>query len=431
MNVRFDDDAQPTPPVPPAAPEVPARAMSSAPSGGSAPGVEIPRPVRHPARPHRLPERIPASAAWRPGDPVGERKFVELGSLFLEAGGQLPNVTLAYETWGELNEDASNAVLILHALTGDSHVIGEPGEGHLTGGWWNDLVGPGKAIDTDKYFVVAPNVLGGCQGSTGPASPSPSGEPWGSRFPYLTTRDQVAAEAELADRLGIYRWHSVVGGSAGGHRVLEWAAGYPDRVASVIALATSAQTNGDQIAWAHPQILAIQADPKYRGGDYYDADDNDGPHVGLGIARQIAHATYRSSIEFDERFGRLPQGGEEPIGGQGRFAVQSYLDYHGGKLARRFDANTYVILTHTMLTHDLGRNRGGVDAALAAITAKVLSVGVSTDRLFPTWQARAIAEGTGGTYVEVNSAYGHDGFLIEFDQLDPIVRDFLSGLDEQ
>lgn len=440
MNFRFDDEARPTTPVrshgvmpvspaglgsPPAPAATPAPGDASA-DRGRAPAPAGPRPVRHPARPHRLPERIPASAAWQPGAPAGNRQFIDLGSLYLEAGGQLPAVTMAYETWGELNADASNAVLILHALTGDSHVLGEAGEGHLSAGWWGDLVGPGKAIDTDKYFVVAPNVLGGCQGTTGPASPSPNGSPWGSRFPFLTTRDQVAAEAELADRLGIFRWHAVVGGSVGGHRALEWAAGYPSRVGAVLAIATAAQTSGDQIAWAHPQILAIQGDPKYRGGDYYDAEDNDGPHVGLGIARQIAHTTYRSAVEFDERFGRLPQGGEEPIGGQGRFAVQSYLDHHGGKLARRFDANSYVILTHTMLTHDLGRNRGGVEAALAGISARVLSIGVDSDRLFPAEHAQAIAEGAGGEYVELTSAYGHDGFLIEFDQLDPIVRGFLN-----
>src|SRR5690625_4544749 len=361
MNFRFDDEARPTTPVrshgvmpfspaelgsPPAPAAPPAPGDASA-DRGRAPAPAGPRPVRHPARPHRLPERIPASAAWQPGAPAGNRQFIDLGSLYLEAGGQLPAVTMAYETWGELNADASNAVLILHALTGDSHVRGDAGEGHLSGGWWDGLVGPGKAIDTDKYFVVAPNVLGGCQGTTGPASASPNGSPWGSRFPYVTVRDQVAAEAELADRLGIYRWQAVVGGSVGGHRALEWAAGYPDRVEALIAVATAAQTSGDQIAWAHPQILAIRGDPKFRGGDYYDAEDNDGPHVGLAIARQIAHTTYRSALEFDERFGRLPQGGEEPSGEIGRFAVQSYLDHHGGKLARRFDANSYVILTHT------------------------------------------------------------------------------------
>lgn len=412
MNFRFDDEAL-TAPI--RNPDL----MPVSPAG--------PRPVRHPARPRQLPERIPASAAWHPGLPAGNREFVELGSLYLEAGGQLPGVRMAYETWGTLNADASNAVLILHALTGDSHVIGEAGEGHLSAGWWEEMVGPGKAIDTEKYFVVAPNALGGCQGSTGPASPAPNGTPWGSRFPYLTARDQVSAEVELADRLGIYRWHAVIGASMGGHRALEWAAGYPDRVGALVAIATAAQTSGDQIAWAHPQILAIQSDPKFRGGDYYDAADNDGPHVGLSIARQIAHTTYRSALEFDERFGRLPQGGEEPIGGQGRFAVQSYLDHHGGKLARRFDANSYIILTHTMLTHDLGRNRGGVDAALAGITARVLAVGVDSDRLFPLEQSRVLAEATGGELATLESAYGHDGFLIEFDQLAPIVGNFLDA----
>ncbi|MPV48419.1 MULTISPECIES: homoserine O-acetyltransferase [unclassified Pseudactinotalea] len=358
--------------------------------------------------------------------PAGMRRFMDLGPLHLEAGGRLPAVRMAYQTWGELNAEGSNAVLILHALTGDSHVAGESMAGHPSDGWWGGIVGPGLAIDTDEYFVVAPNVLGGCQGSTGPSSPAPNGTPWGSRFPYLTTRDQVAAEADLADRLGIGTWALVVGGSMGGHRALEWAAGHPSRVAAVAAIATCAQTSGDQIAWAHPQLAAIQADPNFRGGDYYDAADNEGPHVGLTIARQIAHTTYRSALELDERFGRLPQGGEEPLGGGGRFAVQSYLDHHGGKLARRFDANSYLVLTHTMLTHDLGRDRGGVEAALAGITARVLAIGVDSDRLFPVSQSRRIAEGAGGSYREISSAYGHDGFLIESDQLGAILTEFLA-----
>ncbi len=401
------------------------RSAASVPSAPAAPS-QRPRPVRLPSRPRRLSPVVPATAAWREGMPTGMRKFMDLGPLHLEAGGRLPAVRMAYQSWGELNADGSNAVLVLHALTGDSHVAGEAGEGHLAAGWWDGIVGPGKALDTDRYFVIAPNVLGGCQGSTGPASPAPNGTPWGSRFPYITTRDQVAAEVELADRLGIGSWALVIGGSMGGHRALEWAAGHPGRVEAVAAIATCAQTSGDQIAWAHPQLAAIEADPNFRGGDYYDAPDNEGPHVGLTIARQIAHTTYRSALELDERFGRLPQGGEEPLGGGGRFAVQSYLDYHGGKLARRFDANSYLVLTHTMLTHDLGRDRGGVEAALAGITARVLAIGVDSDRLFPVAQSHRIAEGTGGTYREIRSAYGHDGFLIESDQLGAIITEFLA-----
>ena len=369
---------------------------------------------------------VPASAAWREGEAVGNRQFAHLGPLHLEAGGRLPSVTLAYETWGELNERADNGVLVLHALTGDSHVTGDAGNGQPTAGWWTEMVGPGKPIDTDRYYVVAPNVLGGCQGSTGPSSAAPDGTPWGSRFPYVTVRDQVRAEVELADQLGVGTWALVIGASMGGHRALEWAAGYPERVSRLAAIATTAQTSGDQIAWAHSQIGAIRADTRYRGGDYYGAADNDGPHLGLGIARQIAHTTYRSAPELDERFGRLPQGGEEPLGGGGRFAVQSYLDHHAGKLARRFDANSYVVLTESMLTHDLGRDRGGVASALATVTAKTLAVAVDSDRLFlPEQSARIAVSVPDGQLRTIRSAYGHDGFLIEFDQLGPMVAEFL------
>ena len=370
---------------------------------------------------------IRASSAWVDGDDPGRRQFAHFGALNLEAGGRLPAVTVAYETWGTLSPGGDNAVLVLHALTGDSHVTGPAGPGHLTAGWWDSLVGPGAPIDTDRYFVVAPNVLGGCQGSTGPASTAPDGRPWGGRFPQITVRDQVAVEVALTDALGIDSWALVVGASLGGLRVLEWAASAPDRVRGIAAIATAAQTSGDQIASFHTQLGAIYADPRFAGGDYYDAADGEGPHVGLGIARQIAHASYRSARELDERFGRIPQGAEDPLGG-GRFAVQSYLDHHGDKLARRFDANTYVVLTRTMVTHDVGRDRGGVEATLAAITARALIVAVDTDRLFPPSQSHRIAAGIprAGAVRMVRSEYGHDGFLIESDQLGAMVAEFLA-----
>ncbi len=370
---------------------------------------------------------VPASAAWREGDPVGHRQFAPIGPLELEGGGRLPAVTLAYETWGTPAADGSNAVLVLHALTGDSHVTGPAGEGHPTAGWWSSLVGPGAPIDTDRWFVVAPNVLGGCQGSTGPSSTAPDGRPWGSRFPILTVRDQVAAEVALADHLGITRWALVVGGSMGGHRVLEWAASVPSRVGALAVVASTAQTSGDQIASFHTQVGAVQADSCFHDGDYYDEPDGFGPHVGLGIARQIAHQTYRSALELDERFGRVPQGEEEPLAG-GRFAVQSYLDHHGDKLTRRFDANTYVVLNRSMITHDLGRDRGGVEAALASITARALVVAVDSDRLFLPEQSERIARGipSAGHVRYVHSPYGHDGFLIEEQQVGALVADFLA-----
>ncbi len=371
----------------------------------------------------------PASGAWREGDPPGRRRFADLGALDLVNGDRLPDVRLAYETWGQLNAARDNAVLVLHALTGDSHVTGAAGPGHPTPGWWASLVGPGAPIDTGRWFVVAPNVLGGCQGSTGPATRAPDGRPWGSRFPQLTVRDQVAAEARLADALGLDTWALVVGGSMGGQRALEWAVGQPQRVRGLVAVATNAQTTGDQIAGLHTQLAAIAADPGYAGGDYYDAPDGHGPHAGLGLARQIAHHSYRSAAELDARFGRAAQGAEEPLRG-GRYAVQSYLEHHGDKLVRRFDANSYVTLTRTMITHDVGRDRGGVEAALARVSARALVVAVDSDRLFPPAQSARIAAGIPAAEPlrMINSDFGHDGFLVEADQLGTLVADFTATL---
>ena len=415
---RVDDGAVTTTPAP--------RPRRLAPPFAGAtprPGTDVPVAPAAPPAP---------SGAWRPGDAVGNRRFCDVGTLELESGLDLPDVTVAYETWGTLAPDGSNAVLVLHALTGDAHVTGDAGPGHPTPGWWSQMIGPGAPIDTDRYFVVAPNVVGGCQGSTGPASPAPDGRPWGSRFPHLTVRDQVAAEIALAHALGITRWHFVVGGSMGGLRALEWAICGPEggvEVEAIGVIASGAQTTGDQIAWAHPQIAAILADPHFHGGDYYDAPDGVGPHVGLGIARQVAHATYRSATELDRRFGRIPQHAEDPLRG-GRYAIQSYLDHHAHKLASRFDANSYLVLTQSMLTHDLGRDRGGVESALASITAKALVVAVDSDRLFQPVESERITRNVPGAWPlqVLRSEHGHDGFLIEFDQLGPVVRHFLKRL---
>ncbi|MDX5400508.1 MAG: homoserine O-acetyltransferase, partial [Actinomycetes bacterium] len=292
------------------------------------------------------PTALPATGAWREGDPAGNRQFADLGEILLDTGRQLP-VTVAYETWGELNEAGDNAVLVLHALTGDSHVVGPAGDGHPTPGWWEAVVAPGKAIDTSRYFVVAPNILGGCQGTTGPSSLAPDGVPWGSRFPQVTARDQVVAESLLADQLGVRRWALVVGASMGGQRAIEWAIQFPDRVGRLAVIASNAATSAEQLGLAHTQILAIQSDPNFRGGDYYDAPVGGGPAAGLALARQIAHLSYRSAAELQARFYRLQQHAEEPMEG-GRYAVQSYLDHAGWKLARRFDAGSYVAITRAM-----------------------------------------------------------------------------------
>lgn len=360
----------------------------------------------------------PASGAWREGDPAGDRRFAPIGDLALERGGEIPNVVIAFETWGELSPARDNAILVLHALTGDSHVIGNAGPGHPTAGWWSGLVGPGKVIDTEKYFVVAPNMLGGCQGSTGPASLAPDGQEWGPRFPYVTIRDQVAAQARFADHLGIDRWALVVGGSMGGMQVLEWGISHPERVERIAVLAAPPVSSADEIALNSVQKEAIRIDPAFRGGEYYDAAEGEGPHRGLALARRMALLNYRSPSELNDRFERSWQSGISPLGGGGRFAVESYLDFHGNKFTRRFDANSYLVLTDAMDSHDVGRDRGGVAAALARVTATTLVLGIDSDRLFPVAGQEIIARHIPGNIdgdvpVVISSPFGHDAFLIE------------------
>jgi homoserine O-acetyltransferase len=379
-------------------------------------------PVAPPAAP-------PVSGAWREGDAVGRRRFADIGTLRLETGAALPGVRVAYETWGRLSPQRDNAVLVLHALTGDSHVVGEAGPGHASPGWWNGLVGPGLALDTDRWFVVAPNVLGGCQGTTGPSSAAPDGRPWGSRFPFLTVRDQVVAEAALADALGIDRWALVVGGSMGGMRALEWAVMHPGRVERLLVLASTPYATGDQIAWCAAQVAAIRGDARFNGGDYYEAAPGSGPHLGLGVARRIAHATYRSQTELNLRFGRKAQPGEQPLAGRGRYAVESYLDHQADKLVRRFDAGSYVVLTEAMNSHDVGRARGGTAAALARVTARTAVAAIDSDRLYPVELGREIAEEipTALPLRVVASPYGHDGFLIETGAVAELLCDLLDA----
>lgn len=365
---------------------------------------------------------------WRLGDPVGRRQFVHTENFVPEFGAVLPNVRIAYETWGELNAARDNAVLVLHALTGDTHVTGGVEEGHPTTGWWSTLVGPGCVIDTNVYYVVVPNMLGGCQGSTGPADAAPDGQPWGARFPYVTIRDSVRAETHLTDELRIDQWALVIGGSMGGMRALEWAISEPDRVARVAILASTAQATGDQIGWAAPQLAAIKHDEHFHHGDYYRTEGECGPINGLEIARQIAHMTYRSAQELDQRFGRLPQKGENPVGGGGRFAIESYLQHHGEKLSSRFDPNSYVVLTEAMNSHDVSRGRGGIDTALSKVSAQPCVVSWNSDRLFPTRLSHRIVEGLPHSTIwrELHSSFGHDGFLVETDELSSLLAELLS-----
>jgi homoserine O-acetyltransferase len=362
----------------------------------------------------------PASGAWREGDPVGRRQFASIGDFAFEGGASVPNVHIAYETYGTLSPARDNAILVLHALTGDSNLNHPAEPGHPTDGWWPGLVGAGLPIDTDRWFVVAPNMLGSCQGSTGPSSIAPDGAEWGARFPYTTIADQVRAQHGLAEALGIDRWFAVIGGSMGGMQVLEWGARYPDEVARMAVIAAPATSSADQIALNSVQIQAIRADPLFRGGDYYDVPDGEGPHQGLALARRMALLNYRSPSELNDRFQRSWQSGISPLGGGGRFAVESYLDFHGNKFTRRFDANSYITLVEAMNSHDLGRGRAGVVPALQSITAQTLVIGIDSDRLFPVPDQELIAKHLpnnidGDVPVVIESNFGHDGFLIEFD----------------
>ncbi|MGZ8765785.1 MAG: homoserine O-acetyltransferase MetX, partial [Acidimicrobiia bacterium] len=281
--------------------------------------------------------------------------------------------------------------------------------------------------DTDRYFVICPNVLGGCQGTTGPASTAADGRPDGSRFPTVTIRDQVGIEAALADRLGIRRWAGVVGGSMGGMRVLEWAVGFPERVGVAVVIACGAKATAEQIALCALQVRAVRADPYFRGGDYYDAASGEGPHRGMSIARGIGTVSYRTEWELEQRFGRGRQGDEDPLAG-GRYAVESYLDYQGAKLAQRFDANSYVALSNTMNHHDVGRGRGGLVAALGRVRCDVALAGISSDRLYPIrlqHELAALLPTSSGVQV-IESISGHDGFLTEPEAVTKVIAGALA-----
>ena len=352
-----------------------------------------------------------------------------IGDLELERGGTLPEVTVAYETWGTLNADRSNAVLVEHALTGDSHVVGPAGPEHPTAGWWEDLIGPGAPLDTDEVFVVATNVLGGCRGTTGPSSPAPDGRAWGSRFPRITIRDQARTEALVADRLGITTFRAVLGGSMGGMRTAEWAATFPTRVQTAIVIASTGAASAEQIAWASVQNQAIRSDANYAGGDYYDTGT--APLAGMATAREIAQITYRSEPELATRFSNRVQ--EHPVPGvhadldrgEGRplFEVESYLHHHGAKLVARFDAGSFIVLNEAMSSHDIGAGRGGFADALRGFPGSLIVVSVDSDRLYPPSQSAELAAALpGARHWQIESIHGHDGFLIERDAIGALIR---------
>ncbi|MCH2437482.1 MAG: homoserine O-acetyltransferase [Acidimicrobiales bacterium] len=395
--------------------------------------------VDQPVHPRAYAADLPVTGAWRPGDPVGDRRFAPVGGgrpFVLEGGGVLTEVSMAFETWGELTAAADNAILICHALTGDSHAHGQAGAAHATPGWWNRVIGPGCGIDTDRYFVVCVNSLGGCQGSTGPSSLDPeTGTPYGSRFPTVTTRDIVRCQAAVADHLGVDSWMAVVGGSMGGMQVLEWGVMFPDRVRAIAPIATTLAASAQQVAWSAVGRTALALDPRFRGGDYYDAKPGDGPFAGLAIARSVAQITYRSAEVFDDRFARELVDPRSVFGHWDRFQVESYLDYHGEKLVRRFDANSYLILNRTMDLHDLSRDRGSMESAirrLADLPAMTLSI--SSDVLYPTAQQAAIRDAirTAGGRCDhhvIQSPDGHDGFLLAARQVGSLLAGFLREVD--
>ncbi len=366
-------------------------------------------------------------AVYGPSSSPGNRKFVELFAslpLRLELGGSLSRVVVAFETWGTLNPEGSNAILVLHALTGDSHAAGPAEVGHPTPGWWDHQIGPGKAIDTDKYFVVCPNVLGGCQGTTGPSSVKPgTSMPYGSLFPDITIRDQVAVDIELSRTLGINRWKGIVGGSMGGMRALEMAIMAPQLVDRMMILAATAAATAEQIALCSIQIETIISDPQFLGGDYYNVGDGLGPVAGMAIARKLAMYSYRSELEFQSRFGRKLQG-DQVADGVGNFAIESYLENHAVKLNERFDPNSYVVLSKAMNYHDVARGRGGLSEVLSSIKVRTFVAGVDSDRLYPIWQQSQLAEHIPTTelFATIHSKYGHDAFLIEAEQ----VAEFIS-----
>jgi homoserine O-acetyltransferase/O-succinyltransferase len=354
----------------------------------------------------------------------GEVGVVDIGALTLESGAVLPNVSIAVQRWGELSPARDNVVVVLHALTGDTYITGPAGPGHPMPGWWDGVAGPGAPIDTDRWCAVATNVLGGCRGSTGPSSLARDGRPYGSRFPTITVRDQVEADVAALAALGISEVAAVVGGSMGGARALEWIVSHPDAVGAGLVLAVGARATADQIGTQCAQVAAIKADPNWHGGDYYDTGR--APVDGMDIARRFAHLSYRGEVELDSRFGNDAQGDEDPLTG-GRYAVQSYLEHQGAKLVDRFDAGTYVALTDALSSHDVGRGRGGVAAALRGCPVPVVVGGITSDRLYPLRLQEELADllpGCTGLQV-VESIYGHDGFLVESEAVGELIRQTL------
>jgi homoserine O-acetyltransferase/O-succinyltransferase len=377
------------------------------------------------AEPPRRPHLQVVPTTFADGAPVadGELQSVEIGALDLEMGGRLPAVTLAYRTWGNLNAARDNAVLVLHALTGDSRAGGD-------GGWWAPLIGPGRALDTDRAFVLCANLLGGCQGSTGPATLDPlTGRPYAMRFPLITIGDIVNSQRRLVERLGITKLIAI-GGSIGGCQALDWATRHPDLVAAAVPVAATATLPPMGIALNEAGRRAVMADPDWRGGEY--AGEGVFPADGLAIARMIAMMTFHSRESLGLRFGRRPATRPSlyPSFG-GTFEVEGYIHYHGAALVRRFDANSHLYLTRAMDLYDLGRD-GGEERWLREVRAPMLFVGIRSDWLYPPDEVRALADrlaalGKDARYEELDSPHGHDAFLKEWDQLTEVIKPFVDA----
>jgi homoserine O-acetyltransferase len=353
--------------------------------------------------------------------------------LVLESGDSLPSLTIAYETYGKLNLERNNAILICHALSGDAHVAGFH-EGEDKPGWWDTVVGPGKAFDTDRYFVICSNVIGGCRGSTGPASENPAtGKPYGAAFPVVTIRDMVNAQKLLIDHLGIPQLYAVAGGSMGGMQVLEWTVSYPDLLKKAIVIAATGYSTPQQIAFNEVGRKAIISDPEWNGGNYYDTKSYDapGPVKGLALARMVGHITYLSDESMHAKFGRSLQA-KDRIGFDFStdFAVESYLHHQGDTFTQRFDANSYLYITKAIDYFDLTKD-GSLAKGIAGVHAGFLVISVSSDWLYPPYQSQEIVSALTANecevrYSEIRSNYGHDAFLLESGQINYLISQFLS-----
>jgi len=360
--------------------------------------------------------------------------FEPPGRLRLAGGAEIGPITVAYETYGQLTPERDNAIFICHALTGDAHAAGWHSPESRKPGWWDSFVGPGKGLDTNKYFVICANVLGGCQGTTGPSSINPETDaPYCLTFPFITVRDLVEVHSALVRQLGIDRLLAIIGGSLGGMQVLEWAARFPDQVAGAIVLASGARLSAQGIAFNAVGRWAIQDDPDFHEGDY--CEKQQGPHHGLALARMIAHITYLSEASIERKFGRRLQHSAEfayVLKREAEFRIESYLHYQGERFVERFDANSYLYLTKAMDYFDLAENYGSLETALGRTKARFLIASYTTDWLFPTSQSNELVSmlvqcGKHVTFLEFDSPYGHDSFLIEreVERLESLVTPFL------